>query len=243
MKISTEFKSPNFDERKQHKVDTIILHTTHLSFAKSIDVLCSPKSKVSCHYIISLEGHIYQLVNDTKRAWHAGKSAWKNKTNLNHNSIGIEIVDTTDQGIRVHNFPEKQMNAVIWLCKNLYTKHNIPKFNVLAHSDVAPDRKDDPGQYFNWQELYSEGVGVFHDIDYISIPNAPIIGYGDNNDKVKAIQKLLHKLGFEIKADGYFGNKTCSVIIAFKRHFNPQHLEYIFSELDLAILKNILHKL
>ena len=243
MNINNDFQSPNCDSRNNQNIRYIILHSTHLSFAKSIDVLCSPEHKVSSHYIISLEGHIYQLVADEKRAWHAGLSAWYNQSNLNCSSIGIEIVDTTDQGIRLHNFPEIQVRSVISLCKSLINKYKIPKYNILAHSDVAPDRKDDPGQYFNWQLLHSEGIGLFHDIDYIKVANNPIIGYGDKNNKVTEIQSLLQELGFHIKTDGYFGDKTRNVIIAFKRHFNPQYLEYLFSELDLKILHNLLTQL
>lgn len=241
MKINTDFQSPNFDERN-NKIDTIIIHTTHLSFADSIDVLCSPKRKVSAHYLISLEGHVYQLVQDEKRAWHAGESSWKGITHLNNSSIGIEIVDTTNQGIRLSNFPDTQISSVITLCKTLISKHNILACNILAHSDVAPDRKDDPGAYFNWQHLSSEGVGVFHDIDYITVPNAPIIAYGDKNEKVQVIQKLLKEFGYNIPTDSCFDDKTKNVIIAFKRHFNPTHLEYLFSELDLQILENLLQK-
>lgn len=242
MQIHTDFQSSNYDERQNEKIDTIIIHSTHASFAHSIDILCSPKRKVSAHYVISLEGHIYQLVADEKRAWHAGESAWKDKTHLNNNSIGIEIVDTTNQDIRITHFPDIQTKSVIFLCKKLISKYNILPCNILAHSDIAPNRKDDPGAYFDWQLLYSEGVGLFHNIDYISVPNKPIIAYGENNTHVKEIQELLKKFGYNIKTDGVFDETTKNVITAFKRHFNPLHLEYLFSELDLEILKDLLHK-
>lgn len=242
MKISTDFQSPNFDERENNKIDTIIIHSTHASFADSIDILCSPERKVSAHYVISLEGHIYQLVPDEKRAWHAGESYWKDKTRLNNNSIGIEIVDTTNQDIRITHFPDIQTRSVIFLCKALISKHKILSCNILAHSDIAPDRKDDPGVYFDWQQLYSEGVGLFHNIDYVSIPNKPIIAYGEKNTQVKKTQELLQEFGYNINTDGIFDDKTRNVITAFKRHFNPLHLEYLFSQLDLEILKNLLQK-
>lgn len=241
MHINNDFKSKNFDERK-NKIDLIIIHSTHATFKDSINILCSEERAVSSHYIIDLKGNIYQLVPDEKKAWHAGKSHWKGRSNINDYSIGIEMVDTSDHGVRVLDFPDKQIEALIHLCKNLISKYKIPPQNILAHSDIAPDRKDDPGQYFDWKKLHSEGIGIFHDIKYETIPNIPIIAYGNETDKVKQIQTLLKEFGYNIKIDGKFQNETCNVILAFKRHFNPNYLEYLFSELDLAILKNLLKK-
>ena len=149
MKLIHKFKSPNFNTRKSKEINFIIIHYTALkSISESIEYLCNKKNKVSSHYLISKRGEIYNLVDEDKRAWHAGKSYWKGNTDINSSSIGIEL----------DYFPDKQntkyttnlLNSLIKLLKKIIKKYNISKDNILGHSDIAPYRKIDPGLNFPW---------------------------------------------------------------------------------------------
>jgi N-acetyl-anhydromuramyl-L-alanine amidase AmpD len=161
--INRDFSSPNFSKR--HRIiDIIVIHSTHIPCKESIEVLCNQSSNVSCHYLIDLNGKIYQLVEDEKKAWHAGKSYWRGKSSINDNSIGIELVDTDDKGARLASFPKAQMDSLIDLLKPLIKKYNIPSYNIVAHSDIAPDRKDDPGENFDWSLLAAHKIGRYHTV-------------------------------------------------------------------------------
>jgi len=235
--ICGDFYSPNFDKRPKNVIDTIVLHSTHLSFASSIKRLCDKVAKVSCHYLIDLDGQIYRLVEDDKRAWHAGISYWRGKSNLNNNSIGIELVDTTSKGLRIKRFPRPQMKSLIVLLKFLTKKYKIPSCNIVGHSDVAPDRKDDPGEFFDWQDLANEGIGHYHSECLKSAKNSCLV-----DPKAKEIQIMLKAYGYKIKTTGSFDGQTKDVITAFKRHFNPAGMRNdYFGAIDLKILSYLLH--
>ena len=238
--IHTDFTSQNFDKRKK-KIDAIVIHSTHLPFKESLERLCDPYAKVSCHYLIDLNGRIYQLVEDEKRAWHAGISYWKRKNSLNNNSIGIELVDKDAKGINIKNFPSAQMSSLIKLLKVLIKKYKIAKNNVLAHSDIAPNRKDDPGEYFNWQLLASHNVAEYHNLD---IKNEKDLCFLDPQTatitKIKELQRMLKAYGYKIKITGKFDDQTKEVIAAFRRRFNPKNLKKnYFSSIDFKVLSNL----
>jgi N-acetylmuramoyl-L-alanine amidase len=232
LNICTDLVSPNFDKRSK-KIDTIVIHSTHMTFADSSKRLCDPTARVSCHYLIDLSGKLYQLVEDEKRAWHAGKSYWRGKTSLNNNSIGIELVDTDNKGTRLSHFPKPQMISLIELLKFLIKKYKIPSYNLVAHSDIAPDRKDDPGEHFDWALLASHKLGQYHKLSTTHTSNpekATIL-------KVKELQRLLKKQGYKIKITGKLDTQTTEVLTAFRRRFNPKDLnkDYI-SRIDFKIL-------
>src|SRR5881397_3083891 len=147
-----ERPSPNFDER-QLPVSMIVLHYTGMPDAEgALDRLTSPESKVSSHYLIDEDGTIYRLVDEAKRAWHAGKSRWRGITDVNSASIGIEIVNPGHEfGYRP--FPEPQMDALVPLVADIVARHGVARANVVGHSDVAPARKQDPGELFDWARL------------------------------------------------------------------------------------------
>jgi len=152
MKLIHNFKSPNFNERKSKNIEIIVIHYTALSsISNSLKYLCSKKNKVSCHYLISQSGSIYNLVSEKKRAWHAGQSFWRGKTDINSISIGIEL-DYSSSDIN-NKFSLKLNSSLIFLLKKLLKKYKIRIENVLGHSDIAPYRKIDPGKYFPWQML------------------------------------------------------------------------------------------
>ncbi len=152
--------SPNHDER-DGPVSFLILHYTGMTTSSAaLDRLCDPAAKVSSHYLVEEDGTVWQLVDESRRAWHAGISSWRGQTALNGRSIGIEIANPGHEHGYVP-FPEAQMRAVAVLCKGILGRHAIAARDVLAHSDVAPDRKEDPGEKFDWRRLAEQGIGIW----------------------------------------------------------------------------------
>jgi N-acetylmuramoyl-L-alanine amidase len=213
MKI-IDLPSPNFSERNR-KIDTIILHYTGMqTLEDALNRMTDLRAEVSAHYCIARDGRIFQLVQDEKKAWHAGKSFWKGLEGLNDNSIGIEIENKGHEW-GYENFTEIQMDSVIELCKNLIKKHDIKSQNIVGHSDVAPDRKEDPGEFFNWKLLSENGVGIYHNLKF---ENAEYEGIRDILDgEIEILAKIGYK-NFEDKAD------LKKTIIAFYRHFFPERI-------------------
>ena len=167
MKINKYF-SPNFDVKKRpvNSIKIIVLHYTGMqSERESIIRLCSSRSKVSSHFVISRKGKIYRLVKDNHIAWHAGKSCWGKFKNLNKNSIGIELVNKGHR-FGYTSFSKKQILSLIKICKNLLRKYKIKNRNIIGHSDIAPLRKKDPGKKFPWKELASKKIGIWHSCNY-----------------------------------------------------------------------------
>lgn len=180
--------SPNFDSRGGQAADMLVLHYTGMQTAQeAIDRLCDEQAKVSAHYLVDLDGKIFQLVAEEARAWHAGVSYWRGNTNINQRSIGIEIVNKGHE-FGYHAFPAEQMEAVAWLCADIINRHQIPARNVVGHSDVAPTRKQDPGELFDWKFLAGRGIGVFPSPAEKELPETALNQYGyDITDLPKAI--------------------------------------------------------
>ncbi len=199
-----DLPSPNHDERPAGlPVDTLILHYTGMrSGSEAIARLREPSSRVSCHYLVEEDGAVFRLVEEGRRAWHAGVSHWRGHTLLNGRSIGVEIVNPGHEwGYRP--FPALQMGAVAELCRGILARHPIPARNVVAHSDVAPDRKDDPGELFDWQSLAAEGVGLWPE-------DRPPEG---------------HPLAL-LGAVGYRTDLPLPVLLrAFQRHWRPERVD------------------
>lgn len=171
---------PYFDERNA-KIDMIVIHCLTHDVKGAIESFHS--HKVSSHYLIDENGKIYQFVDDDKRAWHAGKSYWKGKENLNHNSIGIELCSKSfGQDI----YPPAQISALIRLCQRLKRKYHIKKERILGHSDIAPTRKADPGKAFPWRYLARHGLGVWY-----GLKNASKV---EENDE----KALLEAIGYDV---------------------------------------------
>ena len=159
-------KSPNFSKKTRNikEIRSLIIHYTGMqSMRASISRLTSARHKVSCHYLISRNGKIFQMVEDNKIAWHAGKSKWKKLKNLNNNSIGIELVNKGHQ-FGYQKFSKKQINVLIKLCIKLKRKYKIKNRFILGHSDIAPLRKSDPGEKFPWFELKKRKIGIWHSL-------------------------------------------------------------------------------
>lgn len=153
--------SPNFNDRPNGtEINSIIIHYTGMKTAKdALNRLCDPKSKVSAHYTIDMDGTIYNHVAPNKRAWHAGISQHGILSNFNDFSIGIELVNKGHE-FGYHEFPDVQIDTLIRLIKDLYRLHPIKPNLVLGHSDIAPDRKQDPGEFFPWEQLEQENLAV-----------------------------------------------------------------------------------
>jgi N-acetylmuramoyl-L-alanine amidase len=206
------------------KPSLLVLHYTGMaSAAKAIDWLSRPESGVSCHYVIDEHGRITQLVPEALRAWHAGASYWRGETDVNSHSIGIEIHNPGHQH-GYPDFPPAQMRAVIALSNDIVHRHRIAPDNVLAHSDVAPGRKIDPGEKFNWLLLAREGLGLW--VRPLPVrADDPGVGLGAQGPRVLAVQRNLAAYGYDVEANGVLDAGTEKVLKAFQLHFRPRRVD------------------
>jgi N-acetylmuramoyl-L-alanine amidase len=234
--------SPNHGDRKVGRVDAIILHYTGMASAEAaLQRLCDPASQVSAHYVILEDGRIIQLVPEYRRAWHAGQSSWANDRDLNSASIGIEIVHPGHEGVAegvALAYPPVQIDAVIALCKDITARHQIPQHRILAHSDIAPDRKIDPGEFFPWDRLAAEGVG--HYVVPRPIEDGPRLERGVHGIEVEKLQALLAMYGYGIRVSNLYGPRTENVVRAFQRHFRPERVDGIADPSTIETLRALL---
>lgn len=202
----------------------LILHYTGMSSAaKAIDWLGCAESCVSCHYVIDEAGYVTQLVPESLRAWHAGVSHWRGETDINSHSIGIEIQNPGHQH-GYPDFPPAQMCGVISLGKDIVRRHAMAADAVLAHSDIAPGRKIDPGEKFNWLQLAREGLGLWVRPSLVR-PDDPGLGLGDCGNRVAAAQRHLALYGYGIEPTGMLDEQTEKVLKAFQAHYRPRRVD------------------
>jgi len=220
-----DLPSPNFDPRPQGGViDMLVIHYTGMESAQgALSRLRDPAARVSAHYVIDEEGIVSRLVDENARAWHAGKAAWRGETNINERSIGIELVNPGHEfGYRP--FAEAQMTALIGLTLDILARHPIPPENIVGHADVAPTRKQDPGELFDWARLARAGIGrwpgEWEKEGYIS---AAGLGPVD----ITEAQNLLARIGYDIQVTGHRDPQTEKVLTAFQRHFRPRQVDGI----------------
>lgn len=201
-----DLPSPNHDARPQ-PIDMLVLHYTGMvSGAAAIARLRDPVAKVSSHYVVEEDGAVFRLVPEERRAWHAGISHWRGETGLNGRSIGIEIVNPGHEfGYRP--FPALQMAAVCDLCLAILARHPIRARDVVAHSDIAPDRKEDPGELFDWEGLAANGVGLW--------PTSPA------PDDARDATSLLGAIGYRTDLP------SAVLLRAFQRHWRPSRVDGI----------------
>lgn len=193
--------SPNFDGRGGVDVEYLIFHYTGMKTADAaLERLCCAQAEVSAHYTIDEAGVVYQHVNEDMRAWHAGVSSWRGQGEINARSIGVELVNKGHEH-GYHAFPKAQIEALTALSKQILARHDISY--VLAHSDVAPARKADPGELFPWEEFAQEGVGFW-----------PEEGHKFDGDLYEAISTI-----------GYDMTDKEAALIAFQRHYVPEVFE------------------
>src|SRR5579884_4126039 len=205
-----ERSSPNHAERGLPRIDMLVLHYTGMESAKAaLDRLCDPAARVSAHYLVAEDGAVWRLVPEARRAFHAGVSCWCGETDLNRVSIGIEIANPGHEwGYRP--FPEGQIEAVLRLCHDILARHPIPPDRVLGHSDIAPERKADPGELFDWARLAGAGVGIWP---------PPT---GERGRRVGAVERAaaladLAAIGYCVDPDN-----AAAALTAFQRRFRPQ---------------------
>ena len=198
--------------RNGRAVDMLLLHYTGMASAEAAcALLCGPESGVSCHYFVGEDGTVTQMVGEEMRAWHAGVSSWRGETDTNSRSIGIEI-HNPGHGLGYPDFPLPQMAAVLGLCRDILSRHAIPPRHVLAHSDVAPGRKIDPGEKFDWAFLWRGGVG--HWVPPAEPDETPL-----SPDDLMRFQRLLAEYGYGLAPTGALDEVTAKVTDAFQRHF------------------------
>lgn len=223
--------SPNYNDRTARVIDMLVLHYTGMeSCEAALARLCDPVAEVSAHYLIDEDGAVYRLVAEEKRAWHAGVSCWAGARDINSRSIGIELVNSGhEHGYR--GFPVLQMQALAELCLQILSRHPIPPQRVLGHSDVAPGRKRDPGELFDWQWLAGQGVGIWP--DQIT-PDTAL------RPDISDLQTNLARFGYEVPQTGIYGVQTRAVITAFQRHFRPSSVDGVADAETAAILQQLL---
>lgn len=233
-----DYPSPNFDERNGVAINMLVLHYTGMPNGQAaIDWLCNPVAKVSSHYVVEEDGRIFRLVAEDKRAWHAGASFWRGQTGLNSNSIGIEIVNPGHEwGYRA--FPAVQMAAVIALSQDIVARYAIRPEHVVGHSDIAPSRKIDPGELFDWHRLADAGVGL--SIPHIRHVHGATLKLGDSGEDVRSLQDGLTALGYQPPLTGAFGLETEVIVKAFQRHFRPKKVDGIADAETRAVLNVVL---
>ena len=231
--------SPNRGERKSEgPVDILLLHYTGMETGQGAeDWLCDPQSEVSCHYIVHEDGRVVQMVPEAFRAWHAGRSHWKGETDINSRSVGIEIVNGGHE-FGLPAFPDAQIDAVIALSRDILSRRDIPPERVLAHSDVAPGRKRDPGELFPWNRLAATGVG--HWVDPAPLGGGRFFSTGDTGQPVEALQSMLSIYGYNAAITGVFDENTAAVVAAFQRHFRPARVDGVADASTIETLHRLL---
>jgi N-acetylmuramoyl-L-alanine amidase len=231
--------SPNQDARDA-RIDILLLHYTGMQTGpEALARLTDREARVSSHYFVDEDGRVDQLVPEARRAWHAGLSAWKGAADINSRSIGIEIVNPGhENGYR--DFPDVQIEAVIALCRNILSRRAIRRERVLAHSDVAPARKNDPGEKFPWARLAAAGIGLW--IEPSPIGPGRTLSANDKGGDVEQLQKQLARFGYDLKATGFYDDNTRTVVTAFQRHFRPERVDGLADTSTRDTLARLLKK-
>ncbi|MGY2047045.1 N-acetylmuramoyl-L-alanine amidase [Methylobacterium sp. JK268] len=229
--------SPNHGER-QGGIDMLILHYTGMDSATDALLrLANPLSEVSCHYFVFEDGRVVQMVPEGRRAWHAGLSAWEGERDINSRSIGVEIAHPGHAG-GLPPYPEAQIAAVTALARDLLARWPIRPDRVLGHSDVAPGRKQDPGEIFPWERLHREGIGHW-------VPPAPIrdgrfFAQGESGQPIEALQAMFALYGYGQPVTGSFDAGMRDVVEAFQRHFRPARVDGVADSSTITTLRDLI---
>ncbi|MFL6975821.1 MAG: N-acetylmuramoyl-L-alanine amidase [Xanthobacteraceae bacterium] len=235
--VSTVVPSPNHGERRA-AIDILLLHYTGMPDADgALQRLCDPASEVSTHYFVFDDGRLVQCVPEARRAWHAGEASWGGAADINSRSIGIEIANP-GHGWHYDDFPDAQIAAVIALGRDILARHPIPPWRVLAHSDVAPMRKQDPGEKFPWDRLAAAGLGAW--VAPEPITHGVALTMDDKGPKVRDLQAQLAEYGYGLLATGQYDEATRAVVAAFQRHFRPSRVDGLADTSTLRTLSKLL---
>jgi len=221
--------SPNHGPRPDGvPIDILLVHYTGMpTGGEALERLCDEQAQVSAHYLIEEDGTVFSLVPEDRRAWHAGAGYWRGERYINSRSVGVELVNPGHEwGYRP--FPPPQMAAFAALARGIMDRHGISPHRVLAHSDVAPARKEDPGELFDWKGLAARGVGFW------PVPDARDDGPGH---AVAEAQALLARFGYEVESTGVLNPQTRVAATAFQRHFIPDRVGYGLDAIFMRILR------
>ena len=206
--VHHERLSPNYDERVA-PISMVVIHYTEMENATAaLDRLTDPESKVSAHYLISEAGEVTRLVPEDKRAWHAGVSYWRGETDVNGGSVGIEL-DHPGHALGYREFSEAQFGALAPLVSAIVKRYDVPRANVVGHSDVAPQRKIDPGELFPWARLAQLGL---------CLPRPTRLELGDPFDNDSAFYLAMERFGYDV-SDGR------KAVEAFQRRWRPEQID------------------
>ena len=229
--------SPNHDARGA-RVDILLMHYTGMQSGEdALARLTDRSAKVSSHYFVDEDGRVLQLVSEHQRAWHAGEASWKRAVDINARSIGIEIVNPGHEfGYR--DFPTVQIDAVIALSRDIIARHHIRRERVLGHSDVAPLRKNDPGEKFPWARLAAAGIGLW--VEPSPLTEGRTLSANDSGPEVETLQKSLARFGYGIEITRHYDDTTRSVVTAFQRHFRPERVDGLADPSTLDTLRRLL---
>lgn len=218
--------------------DILLLHYTGMESAQgAIDWLCCEESGVSCHYLVDEAGEVSQMVREADRAHHAGVGSWEGHTDINSRSIGVEIANPGHEA-GLPDFPAAQMQAVLDLSKDIVKRREIRRHLVLGHSDIAPGRKIDPGENFDWAWLAQNDIG--HWVAPAPIRSGQYFQQGDAGQPVEALQSMLSLYGYSVEINGEFDNQTRIVIEAFQRHFRQERVDGIADISTIETLHSLL---
>ena len=233
----TQTLSPNFDDRTL-PISLLILHYTGMETGQAaLERMRDGTAKVSAHYMVEEDGRIFQLVDEDKRAWHAGVSEWQGETNINSNSIGIEIVngghDHPNEDGSLPEFPDVQINAVIALSKDIMKRRG--ELTVLGHSDIAPARKIDPGEKFPWKGLAAAGVGYWPDVQ--TDDRRILFDSGIRDRGVAVVQRGLAHIGYGARVTGVMDEETQLIIQALQRRYRPDQIDGVVDIQTMEIVK------
>ncbi len=226
--------SPNHGDRRGRAIDALVLHYTGMPTAEgALERLCDAAAEVSAHYFVFEDGRIAQLVPEERRAWHAGRSYWAGESDMNSASIGVEIVNPGHDG-GAPPFPDAQVEAVARLCADIMRRRAIPPDRLLAHSDIAPGRKVDPGERFPWERLAAAGAGLWR----APAPDADglILARGATGAPVRALQERLARFGFGLEATGAYDAATEAIVAAFQRRWRPARVDGVADAATVATL-------
>jgi len=239
-----ERASPNHGSRGEapniRPINMLVLHYTGMQSGEAaLQQLTKAASKVSSHYLVFENGRIVQCVPEDKRAWHAGDSSWAGEADINSCSIGIEIVNPGHE-FGYPDFPLRQIAAVISLCRSIITRRGpIGADRILAHSDVAPARKQDPGEKFPWGLLSESGIGHWVRAAPLDLEGSGIKP-GDRGDAVARLQRILRSYGYGLVESGVYDEATQAVVAAFQRHFRQARVDGVADPSTLLTLRALI---